>query len=253
MRTDRGWRRFYAISWLATGVTTTVAAYRWRAYVAKVEHRAEEAERTRETVARERAMEERLRIARDLHDSLTHSMSVIKVQSGVAVHLARKRGEQVPEALQAIQAASADAVRELRATLEVLRRDDPTPAGMDGLPGLLDRFRAAGLSVDATLEVDMNALPAEVATAVYRIVQESLTNVSRHATIREASVAVRQNASAVTVRVENPGAVLAQAPLPGLGLIGMRERVTALGGQLAAQPRGTGGFCVDARLPLAAA
>src|SRR5262245_27541147 len=111
---------------------TAVALYRWRAYVLEVEHRADEAERTREAVARERAMEERIRIARDLHDSLTHSMSVIKVQSGVAVHLARKRGEEIPEALVAIQEASADATRELRSTLEVLRRDEPAPVGIQG-------------------------------------------------------------------------------------------------------------------------
>ena len=93
----------------------------WQLHVREVEQRAEEAERTRDEAARRRAMEERLRIARELHDSLTHSISVIQVQAGVAVHLARKRGEEVPPALLAIQEASADAARELRATLSVLR------------------------------------------------------------------------------------------------------------------------------------
>src|SRR5215831_11453797 len=96
----------------------------WQLHVREVEQRADEAERTRDEAARRRAMEERLRIARELHDSLTHSISVIQVQAGVAEHLARKRGEDVPSALQAIQEAGADAARELRATLSVLRSTD---------------------------------------------------------------------------------------------------------------------------------
>lgn len=252
MRTDKGWRRFYASGWLASAAMAAVAVHRWRVYVREVEQRADEAERTREVVARERAMEERLRIARDLHDSLTHAMSVIKMQSGVAVHLARKRGEEIPDALLAIQEASADATRELRATLEVLRRDQPEPVGADGLTGLLERFRSTGLGVAATVEADLGALPPDVAAAVYRIVQEALTNVSRHSGASSATVAVRRTADAVTVMVENPGQVLDASPPPGLGLIGMRERVSALGGHLIAQPLTAGGFCVHARLPLGA-
>ena len=121
MRTDRGWRRFYATGWLVSAGITAVAFLQWKAYVHEVEERADEAERTREAVARRRAVEERLRIARELHDSLTHSISVVKVQAGVAAHLARKRGEEVPPALLAIQEASTDAARELRSTLDVLR------------------------------------------------------------------------------------------------------------------------------------
>ena len=96
----------------------------WQLHVREVEQRAEEAERTRDETARRKAVEERLRIARELHDSLTHSISVIQVQAGVAVHLARKRGEEIPPALAAIQEASADAARELRATLSVLRSEE---------------------------------------------------------------------------------------------------------------------------------
>lgn len=250
MRTDKGWRRFYAGAWMTTGALAAVGFYRWRAYVQEVEHRADEAERTSEAIARERAMAERLRIARDLHDSLTHAMSVIKVQSGVAVHLARKRHEEVPESLLAIQEASAEAVRELRATLEVLRREDPAPIGADGLTGLIDRFRAGGLDVTATLDADLSSVPADVAAAVYRIVQEGLTNVARHSGAGTAAVVVRRTASAVTVLIENPGEILDRPPTPGLGLLGMRERVSGLGGQLIAQPRSSGGFCVHARLPL---
>jgi signal transduction histidine kinase len=252
VRTDKGWRRFYASGWLATGVMAAVAIHRWNAYVREVERRAEEAERTREAVARERAVEERLRIARDLHDSLTHSMSVIKVQSGVAVHLARKRGEEVPEALIAIQQASADATRELRATLQLLRRpDDPEPAGLEALPQLLARAKATDLEVTATLD-DLDAVPPDVGRVIYRVVQEALTNVARHSRSQAATVDVRCRPDAYQVIVENPGDVLAADPTPGLGLIGMRERVTALGGRLVAEPRPIGGFRVAAELPRAA-
>ena len=124
MRTDRGWRRFYGTGWLVSAAFGVVASVQWRARMREVESRAEEAERTRDEVARRRAVEERLRIARELHDSLTHSISVIKVQAGVATHLARKNGEDPSDALLAIQEASTDAARELRSTLEVLRREE---------------------------------------------------------------------------------------------------------------------------------
>ena len=123
-----------------------VASRVWRLHLREVEQRAEEAERTRDEVARRRAVEERLRIARELHDLLTHNISVICVQSGVAVHLARKRGEEVSPALLAIQEASADAARELRTTLGVLRSDeDGDSSGLGHLDRLAARARAAGL------------------------------------------------------------------------------------------------------------
>ena len=119
----------------------------------QAERRADEAERTREETARRRADEERLHIARELHDSLTHQISIIKVQAEVAVHLARKRGEPVPEALLTIQEAGREAARELRATLEALRDDEPTPPrGLDQVPDLVERARTTGL--DATLTVE---------------------------------------------------------------------------------------------------
>lgn len=250
VRTDKGWRRFYAMGWLTSGVMTGVAFYRWRAYVREVEHRAEEAERTRDAVARERAVEERLRIARELHDSLTHSMSVIKVQSGVAVHLARKRGEPVPESLLAIQEASADATRELRATLGVLRRDDEVSATLDALPDLLDRVRSTGLAVLATVSEDLARLPSDVGRAAYRIVQEALTNVSRHSLATSACVTIGLDAGMLVVQVEDNGEPVATPPVPGLGLIGMRERVAALGGQLTAAPGPAGGFRICATMPV---
>lgn len=218
----------------------------------QAERRADEAVRTREETARHRADEERLHIARELHDSLTHQISVIKVQSEAAVHVARKRGDEVPEALLAIREAGREASRELRATLEVLRDDDKTPPhGLSHLPGLVERSRTTGLDTTLTIEGQQLELPAAVGRTVYRIVQESLNNIARHAGARTASVHIGYLPRAVTVRVDDDGkATPGTAPVPGIGLLGMRERVTALGGHLHARPRGEGGFSVHAELPV---
>src|ERR1700757_4685699 len=127
MGTERGRRRFYAAGWVISAGVMVVTFGMWQLHIREVEQRAEEAERTKDEAARRRAVEERLRIPRELHDSLTHSISVIQVQAGVAVHLTRKRGEEVPPALLAIHEAGADAARELRATLGVLRSHDNDP------------------------------------------------------------------------------------------------------------------------------
>ncbi|KQX56995.1 MULTISPECIES: sensor histidine kinase [unclassified Streptomyces] len=218
----------------------------------QAESRADEAERTREETALRRADEERLRIARELHDSLTHQISIIKVQSEVAVHVARRRGEQVPEALLAIQEAGREATRELRATLEALRDDDTAPPrGLDDVRGLVARARLTGLDATLTIEGDRHHVPVAVDRTVYRIVQESLTNIARHADAATASVRIDCRPDALTVRVDDDGkAAPDSAPTPGRGLLGMRERVIALGGGLSARPRTEGGFTVRARLPL---
>jgi signal transduction histidine kinase len=218
----------------------------------QAERRADEAERTREETARHRAVEERLHIARELHDSLTHQISIIKVQAEVAVHVARKRGEQVPEALLAIQEAGREATRELRATLEALRDDDTAPPrGLDDVPGLVKRARAIGL--DATLAIDGQPLdvPAAVGRTVYRVVQEALTNIARHAGAATASVRIDCRPDALAIRVDDDGTAAPDTtPAPGVGLLGMRERVTALGGRLRAERRGGGGFTVQVELPV---
>ncbi|MGW7198520.1 sensor histidine kinase [Streptomyces chryseus] len=218
----------------------------------QAERRADEAERTREETARRRADAERLHIARELHDSLTHQISVIKVQSEVAVHVARKRGEQVPEALLAIREAGREAARELRATLEALRDDDTTPPhGLDHLPDLVERAGRTGLEATLTIAGQRHDVPATVGRTVYRIVQESLTNIVRHAEATTASVRIDYRPDAVALQVDDDGtATPATAPLPGIGLLGMRERVTALGGRLRAAPRDEGGFTVQAELPV---
>jgi signal transduction histidine kinase len=255
MRTDRGKRRFYAAGWLISAGVMAVTFRMWQLHVREVEQRAEETERASEEVARRRAVEERLRIARELHDSLTHSISVIQVQAGVAVHLARKRGEEVPPALLAIQEAGADATRELRATLGVLRsEEDGDGSGLCQLDGLVARARAAGLPVTMTVTGAERPLPAAVDQAAYRIVQEALTNVSRHAGHACASVHLHYAPEILAVQVvdDGKGAVTSAGTRPagpGLGLVGMRERVSALGGRLQAGPQDDGGFRVRAELP----
>jgi len=231
----------------------------WQLHLREVEQRAEDAERTREHVARRRAMEERLRIARELHDSLTHTISVICVQAGVAVHLARKRGEDVPPALLAIQEAGLEAARELRTTLSVLRSpDDGDSSGLGHLDSLVARAQAAGVPVTVTVTGAECPLSPEVDQAAYRIVQEALTNVGRHAGHACASVHLHYTREVLSVQVDDdgPGASASNGSVRpaghGLGLIGMRERVAALGGRLHAGPRADGGFRVHAELPVQA-
>lgn len=230
--------------WFVAALLLGEVARQREAHVRAAEERAAAAERTREETALRRAAEERLRIARDLHDSLTHSISVIKVQAGVAVHLARKRGEAVPEVLLAIQEASGEAARELRATLGALRTD-----GLDRLPGLLDRTRRTGVDVSVTTTGRPHPLPADVDRAAYRIIQEALTNVTRHADTATATVTLDYGPDQLTVRIDDDG-VVSREVTPGLGLLGMGERVAELGGRLRAEPRERGGFSVCADFPL---
>ena len=229
-----------------------------RAYIAQVEQRAVDAERTREEEARRRAGEERLRIARELHDVLAHSISVINVQAGVAVHLLDKQPDQARAALIAINDASKEAMRELRATLGVLRGSDddesraPAP-GLDRLGELVDSARATGLEVSMTTSGEAVRLPPAADLAAYRIVQEALTNVTRHAGVAQVAVSIDHAASEVRITVEDHGSgVPPGAPFrPGNGIAGMRERAAAVGGDLDAGARPGGGFRVRARLPVA--
>ncbi|MEU1114731.1 sensor histidine kinase [Streptomyces sp. NPDC005866] len=229
-----------------------IAAFAAGEAVRQAERRADEAERTREETARRRADEERLHIARELHDSLTHQISIIKVQSEVAVHVARKRGEQVPDCLLAVQEAGREATRELRATLQALRDDDTTPPhGLDHIPQLVERAGSTGLETTLTIEGQRPDVPAAVGRTAYRIVQESLTNIARHAGAATVSVRIDYRPDALAMRIDDDGkATPDTAPTPGLGLLGMRERVTALGGRLRAEPRDGGGFTVQAELPV---
>ncbi|MBC9714922.1 sensor histidine kinase [Streptomyces sp. TRM66268-LWL] len=229
-----------------------IAAFAAGEALRQAERRAEEAERGREEAAERRADEERLHIARELHDSLTHQISIIKVQSEVAVHVARRRGEEVSEALLAIQEAGREATRELRATLEALRDDDTAPPrGLDHIEELVERVRRGGLEATLTVEGTRGDVPAAVGRTAYRIVQEALTNVVRHSGASTATVRVEHRPGALTVQVDDDGKASPDSPPEsGLGLLGMRERVTALGGRLQAVPRAERGFSVLAELPV---
>lgn len=240
---------------VAAGVLGEVARQR-RAHIAQAEQRANEAERTREEVAQRRAAQERLTIARELHDSLTHNISVIQVQSGVAVHLAHKRGEETNDVLVAIQQASREAMRELRSALEALRPADvdglpAREAGVARLPALLGLARTTGLEVDLEVTGQPGPLPPATDRAVYRIVQESLTNVTRHSHATSASVELINEDGHMTVRViDNGNARPGDVIEPGMGIDGMQERAAAIGGWLDAAPQPHGGFAVVAELPL---
>jgi signal transduction histidine kinase len=219
--------------------------------------RAAESRRRHEQEAQLRADEERLRIARELHDVLAHNISLINVQSGVALHLLEQRPEQARTALSAINDASAEALREMRAVLGVMRRvDEPPPrapvAGLDRLDALVSRSAAAGLEVKVELEGERRPLPAAVDLAAFRIIQESLTNVTRHAHATAAIVRLDYHERDLTVQIDDNGRRGSPSSLSdgGNGIVGMRERATALGGDLEAGPRPGGGFRVRARLPL---
>jgi signal transduction histidine kinase len=221
--------------------------------------RRQAAERTQAEEARRRAGEERMRIARELHDVLAHNISLINVQAGVALHLMDEQPGQSRTALVAIKQASNDALGELRSVLDVLRQGDEAPprapaSGLAQLDSLVAGAGATGLEVRTRVEGLPRPLPAGTDLAAFRIVQESLTNVTRHAGPASATVLVRYGPDDLTVRVDDDGRGPAAATGPGNGngngIRGMRERVAALGGELTTGPRPGGGFRVQARLPI---
>ena len=216
------------------------------------------AEQSRAEEARRRAGEERMRIARELHDVLAHNISLINVQAGVALHLMDEQPGQSRSALQAIKQASNDALGELRSVLDVLRQGDEAPprapaSGLAHLDSLVARAGATGLEVRTRVEGTPRPLPAGTDLAAYRIVQESLTNVTRHAGPASATVRIAYGDHDLTVQVDDNGkgpTASRSNGIGGNGIRGMRERVAALGGELSAGPRPGGGFRVLARLPL---
>jgi signal transduction histidine kinase len=247
----------WLVAWLLAAFVLGEVSRGRREYIAHLEQRALDAERTREEEAARRAGEERLRIARELHDILAHSISVINVQAGVAVHLLDKQPDQARKALIAINDASKEAMRDLRATLGVLRQSDDTstraPApGLDRLGELVEGARAAGLDVRLTTTGEPVRLPAAADLAAYRIVQESLTNVTRHAGAAQVDVSISHAPGEVRITVENDGTgvPVGAAFRPGNGIAGMRERAAAVGGDLDAGVQPGGGFRVHARLPI---
>jgi signal transduction histidine kinase len=235
-----------------------------RAYFASIQARAEQD-------ARQRIDEERLRIARELHDVVAHTMATINVQAGVAVHIVKDRPDAAAEALQTIKTASKEGLRELRAILNVLRQADeedpiqPAP-GLAQIATLIDGAQRAGLDTTLTVTGRQRPLPAAVDLAAYRIVQESLTNVIRHAGPATAAVSLAYDEGELRIEVTDTGCGYAPAAGShqgnpengggksvtggtGHGLTGMRERAASVGGTVEAGPSLAGGYRVAARLP----
>jgi signal transduction histidine kinase len=253
-----GYALIFAAAWLLG-----YFAHNYRAYAARLEERTAELEQAREELARRAVTEERLRLARELHDVVAHSMSVIAVQSGVGAHVADSQPEEIGKVLAAIETTSRSALTELRRLLGVLRQDSEPPGSLTPVPGLADldsllaEVGKAGLAVKLRVEGTPSPLPAGVDLSAYRIVQEALTNVVKHAGPSRAQVTICYRDRDLTVEVTDDGrgagAVAGDGQVgTGHGLIGMRERVAAFGGDLEVGPRRDGGFRVAARLPLAA-
>ena len=252
---------------LATlGLAVGKAVRSHRAYVAEVEDRARRAEQAKEDEANRRVGEERLRIARELHDVIGHHVALISVQAGALSCLLAPDQAEARESVTHIQQASADALEDLRLTVGLLRQPgdgeqaeappvEPLP-GLGGLDDLVGSFAGAGLTVTREVTGRPRPLPEAADLTAYRVIQESLTNVRKHAACATASLHLGYTARALRLTIENDGheASSTRAPGPaGHGLIGMRERVAAVGGRLSAGPRPGGGYLVLAELPLSPA
>jgi signal transduction histidine kinase len=220
--------------------------------------RAAETAHARREEQRLRASEERLRIARELHDVVAHNLSLINVQAGTALYLIRERPEQAEGALSAIKQASKDALDELRSVLDVLRAGDeaaprvPTPTLAD-LDTLVERTAAAGVPVELRIDGTRRPLGLPIETAAYRVTQEALTNVARHAGPARTVVHLSYGSDAVVIEIDDDGrgphANDGTGIGTGKGLTGMRERVQSLGGRLDAGPQPGRGFRVRAWIP----
>jgi signal transduction histidine kinase len=228
-----------------------------RAYVAEVERRAAEAELRGEEQARRRVDEERLRIARELHDITAHSLSIVAVQSGAALHVLDTDPAEARRSLTAIRETSRSALAELRAMLGVLRGSGDAeegaplmpPAGLARLDDLARPLRDAGFSIELDVELGADPLPAIVDASAFRIVQEALTNVLNHAGPAHVKVRVRRENEHVEISIADDGGSTGQGD-EGHGIAGMRERALALGGTFDVGPVPGGGWHVEATLPL---
>lgn len=241
--------------WIAVPLVLGHAVASARGNRAAAEERARLAEQTREEHAQRRVAEERLRIARDLHDVVSHSISVINLRAGVAAHVMDEQPEQARQALLTIKATSKEALRELRGILGLLRPGDeaepraPAPS-LDQLGALVEATSRVGLPIRLSVSGPVRPLPPAVELAAYRIVQESLANVLHHAGAASAAVTLSYEDDRLAVEVADDGRGWpANGGGNGLGIVGMRERAAAVGGELEVGPRPDGGFRVRARLP----
>jgi signal transduction histidine kinase len=228
-----------------------------RLLVAELQQRALDVERERDERAMRAVAEERLRIARELHDVLAHTMSVAAVQAGTGRLVGPDHPVEAIKALTAVEETARAAMHEMRQILTVLRADDdgdaavrPAP-GLDDLAALVSQVTEAGIAVDVRVEGEARPIPTSIGLAAYRIIQEALTNVIKHAGRAHVTVLVRYTDHDVTVQICDDGhATTSTAGGGGHGLIGMRERVAVHGGELIAGPAPGGGFRVTARLPV---
>jgi signal transduction histidine kinase len=228
---------------------------RRHAYLTRVQAREAAMEEEQQERARVAVAEERARIARELHDVISHNVSVMVLQAAAGADVFATHPERSREALGSIETAGREALAELRRLLSVV--DAPVdagpglapPPGLDRLPELVERVRATGLDVSLTVSGDGRALPAGVDFSAYRIVQEALTNTLKHAHAATARVDLRIGAHSLEVEIVDDGTAAGEAPGRGHGLIGMRERAAVFGGELQAGPRSQGGFVVRAFIP----
>jgi signal transduction histidine kinase len=230
--------------------------YRRQEYVRVLEARTAELQEAREELARTAVTEERLRIARELHDIVAHSLSMIAVQSGVGAHVIDSKPEEAKAALANVERASRDALTEMRALLGMLRNENgdvsraPLP-GLAELPGLIEKVGRAGPHVDLRLRGEERPLPSGLDLTAYRVIQESLTNVVRHANAERARVSIEYGENSLVIEVVDDGvSAQGRSSNGGLGIEGMRERVAAFGGSLETGPLAEGGFRVRAELPV---
>ncbi|MEU5939265.1 sensor histidine kinase [Micromonospora sp. NPDC047548] len=262
--THPGITGFVVLLWAALAVTTGFAARSHHAYVAEADERARRAEQAREDEAKRRVAEERLRIARELHDAVGHHVALINVQAGaLACLLDDEDRSQARESVAHIQRASEEALEDLRLTVGLLREPGLEPAepaepvpGLDQLEELICSFAGAGLRVTREVTGQARPLPEAVELTAYRVIQESLTNTRKHADCDTAMVRLGYAPGALTLTVEDEGKAVTQGGrrMPeGHGIVGMRERVAALGGRLSAGPGPEAGYRVIVELPLRAA
>ena len=248
---------------VVAAVSIGIAVGNRRAYLRAVEARADQAERTREEEAARRVDAERLRIARELHDAVAHTLSMINVQAGAAAHVARDHPEQAATALEAIRLASKEGLREMRSIVNVLRQSDEAEAtqpapGLAMLDDLVATTNRAGLHTTLRIDGTPRRLAATVDLAAYRIIQELLTNTIRHAGQASATVSLAWGDDRLGLEIRDTGrgdaanGGAADVPVTGAGhgIVGMRERAVAVGGTFEAGSSPGGGFAVHAELPL---
>lgn len=224
-----------------------------RAYIHEIEEKAERLEREQEIEASRAVAEEQARIARELHDVVAHALSVIVVQAGAADDAFVRDSAAAHASIRAIDDSARSALTDLRRVLGILHQDEPEyepQAGLDRLDSLVESVRATGLAVAFEVEGAPRPLPPSVALSTYRIIQEALTNSLKHAQAEHVRITIRYGET-LHVDVSDDGSLATNgAAVPGRGLIGMRERVTLLGGTLVVGPQPSGGYRVSADIPI---